>query len=92
MSKKTIKGSALEHEVIADLTRKGYYVSHSCDPQSPFDMIAVSPEGQIRIIDVKTKSLRQTGPHKGKIINRVLSQNQRNFQKQTGLKIELLII
>ena len=92
MSEMSAKGTALEHEMIAELVRDGNYLAKSVDPQCPFDMIAVSPEGQIRLIDVKTKSIRQTGKRKGSRINRVLSLKQKEFKEQTGLTVELLII
>jgi hypothetical protein len=34
-------------------------VSKACSPQCIFDLVAVNDEGQVRLIDVKTKSFRK---------------------------------
>ena len=57
-SPKSIKGSIGEHKMIVDLLGKGYHVAKAVDPQCPFDLVAVTPAGEIKLIDVKTPSYR----------------------------------
>tara|TARA_B100000795_G_scaffold61240_1_gene41082 strand:- start:251 stop:592 length:342 start_codon:yes stop_codon:yes gene_type:complete len=54
-----IKGTIGEYQEIVNLTKAGWYVSKSCDPQCPFDLVAVSQDGKtVRLIDVKTRTYR----------------------------------
>ena len=52
-------GTISEHQAIVNLTRKGYMVAKACSPQCLFDLIAVHPNGKIKLLDVKTKSFRK---------------------------------
>jgi hypothetical protein len=52
-------GTISEHLAICDLTQQGWMVSKACSPQCIFDLVAVNDEGQVRLIDVKTKSFRK---------------------------------
>ena len=79
-SPKSIKGSIGEHKMIVDLLGKGYHVAKAVDPQCPFDLVAVTPTGEIKLIDVKTPSYRLKTSKK---INRVLTETQ----KQLGIEI-----
>ena len=66
-----IKGTIAEYVEIANLTKQGYWVAKSCDPQCPFDLVAVSHDGQtIRLIDVKTNTYR-TKKNKDGTIQRI---------------------
>jgi len=58
--KTSIKGTVTEYETIARLTRQGYYVAKSCDPQCPFDIVIVDRNGKIQLLDIKTKTYRKT--------------------------------
>ena len=58
-------------------------VAKSIDPQCIFDLVAIKPDGTIRLIDVKTKSYRKKNNHN---IHR--SPNEK--QKQLG--VELMIM
>ena len=53
-SPKSIKGSIGEHKMIVDLLGKGYHVAKAVDPQCPFDLVAVTPTGEIKLIDLNT--------------------------------------
>ena len=89
MSDKTIKGTIGEHKVIIELLKEGYHVAEAIDQQCPFDLVAVSPEGKIRLIDVKTISYRKNVKptwKKAKEINRILTSVQKK------LNVELRII
>ena len=54
-----IKGTIGEYQEIVNLTRQGYWVAKSCDPQCPFDLVAVSPNGTIKLLDIKTNTFRK---------------------------------
>ena len=58
-------------------------VAKSVDPQCVFDLVAIKPDGTVRLIDVKTKSYRKKNNHN---IHR--SPNEK--QKQLG--VELMVM
>ena len=80
---KSVKGTISELKAITQLTQSGHWVAKSLDPQCPFDIVAVSKCGKIKLIDVKTISYRKSRNYK---INRILTK------KQKALKIELMMI
>ena len=82
LSKSAI-GAISEYEAICSLIKQGYMVAKSIDPQCIFDLVAIKPNGTVRLIDVKTKSYRKKNNHN---IHR--SPNEK--QKQLG--VELMII
>ena len=51
-------GTISEHEVICQLIKQGMQAK-AVSPQCLFDLVAVSPSGKIRLIDVKTSSYRK---------------------------------
>ena len=51
-----VKGTIGEYQEIVNLTRQGYWVAKSCNPQCPFDLVAVSPDGDIQLLDIKTNT------------------------------------
>ena len=82
LSKSAI-GAISEYEAICSLVKQGYMVAKSIDPQCIFDLVAIKPNGIVRLIDVKTKSYRKKNNHN---IHR--SPNEK--QKQLG--VELMIM
>jgi len=89
MSVKSIKGTIGEHRVIVKLLQQGYHVAKAIDQQCPFDLVAVSPGGKVRLIDVKTESYRKNKPtwsKKSTKINRILKPIQKT------LKVELVMV
>ena len=82
LSKSAI-GTISEYEAISSLVKQGYMVAKSIDPQCIFDLVAIKTDGNIRLIDVKTKSYRKKNNHN---IHR--SPNEK--QKQLG--VELMIM
>jgi hypothetical protein len=76
-------GVISEYEAICSLTKQGYMVAKSVDPQCVFDLVAIKPDGTIRLIDVKTKSYRKKNNHN---IHR--SPNE----KQKKLGVELMVM
>ena len=78
-----IKGTIAEYQEIVNLTRKGYWVAKSCDPQCPFDLVAVSPDGTIQLLDIKTNTYRKhIKPYRRKIWRSPTAK-----QKKLGIKI-----
>ena len=90
MTKKTIKGSIGEHKAIIQLLSDGYHVAKAVDPHCPFDIVAVGEDGAVKLIDVKTitmrKNIKPTWSIKSKRVNRVLT----NIQKKMG--VELMMV
>ena len=80
MTKKTIKGTIGEHKAIIQLMEDGYHVAKSVDPHCPFDLVAVGEDGDVKLIDVKTvtirKKIKPNWTIKSKRINRVLTKVQ----------------
>ena len=76
-------GTISEHQAIVNLTKKGYMVAKACSPQCLFDLVAVNPNGKIKLLDVKTKSFRKKDNYK---INRCLTKRQQQ------LEVKLLMI
>ena len=82
LSKSAI-GAISEYEAICSLVKQGYMVAKSIDPQCIFDLVAIKPDGTIRLIDVKTKSYRKKNNHN-------LHRSPNEKQKQLG--VELMIM
>ena len=88
---KAQKGIIGEYQAIVDLTKKGYHVALACNPQCPFDLVAVGKNGEIRLIDVKSNTYRKT--YKKKTWNkRSLKIYRCPTKKQKKLKIELMMV
>ena len=88
---KAQKGIIGEYQAIVDLTKKGYHVALACNPQCPFDLVAVGENGEIRLIDVKSNTYRKT--YKKKTWNkRSLKIYRCPTKKQKKLKIELMMV
>ena len=81
-----IKGTIGEYQEIANLTKKGYWVAKACDPQCPFDLVAVSPKGEVHLLDIKTNTYRK---HK-KSYRRKIWRTPTAKQKQLGIKIVMV--
>ena len=78
-----IKGTIAEYVEIANLTKQGYWVAKFCDPQCPFDLVAVSPNGTIKLLDIKTNTFRKNvKPYRRKIWRSPTAK-----QKKLGIKI-----
>ena len=50
-------GTISEHQAIVNLTKKGYMVAKACSPQCLFDLVAVNPNGKIKLLFLKLISL-----------------------------------
>jgi hypothetical protein len=78
-----IKGTIGEYQEIVNLTRQGYWVAKSCDPQCPFDLVAVAPDGTIQLLDIKTNTYRKNV----KSYQRKIWRSPTAKQKKLGIKI-----
>ena len=81
---KSRKGVIGELTLASQYIKKGYWVAMSLCPQSPFDLVVVDKNGNCKLIDAKTNSLRKSGRQKGLRINRNLNSKQ----KKMRVKIE----
>ena len=88
---KAQKGTISEYQAIVDLTKEGYHVAVACNPQCPFDLVAVGEDGEIRLIDVKTNSYRKKYKRKT-WTKKSLKIYRCPTEKQKKLKIELMMI
>ena len=83
---KNVKGTIGEYQEIVNLTRKGYWVAKACDPQCPFDIVAVAPDGTIQLLDIKTNTYRKhIKPYRRKIWRSPTAK-----QKKLGIKIVMV--
>ena len=78
-----IKGTIGEYQEIVNLTRQGYWVAKSCDPQCPFDLVAVAPDGTIQMIRFQTTTFRKNV----KSYRRKIWRSPTAKQKKLGIKI-----
>jgi|TARA_R110002020_G_C15966028_1_gene747033 Holliday junction resolvase-like predicted endonuclease len=86
---KAQKGTIGEYQAIVDLTKQGYYVALACNPQCPFDLVAVNDNGDIRLIDVKSNTYRKKSK---KTYKKSLKIYRCPTKKQKQLKIELMMV
>ena len=81
-----VKGTISEYQEIVNLCRQGYWVAKSVDPQCPFDLVAVSTDGKIQLLDIKTNTYRKhILPYRRKIWRTPTAK-----QKKLGIKIKLV--
>ncbi len=78
-----VKGTIGEYQEIVNLTKQGYWVAKSCNPQCPFDLVAVSPDGEIQLLDIKTNTYRKNV----KSYRRKIWRSPTAKQKKLGIKI-----
>ena len=81
-----IKGTIGEYQEIVNLTKAGWYISKSCDPQCPFDLVAVSPDGKVKLLDIKTNTYRKNV----KSYRRKIWRTPSAKQKKLGIKIVMV--
>lgn len=86
---KAQKGIIGEYQAIVDLTKQGYHVALACNPQCPFDLVAVGEDGEIRLIDVKSNTYRRKSK---KTYKKSLKIYRCLTAKQKKLKIELMMV
>ena len=81
---KTMKGQHSEFIAAAWLIKQNYLVYIKTQDNDPIDLIAVHRgNGEVLKLDVKSVSIRKSGPKKGHRINRVINEHQ----KRIGVKL-----
>ena len=78
------KGVVGEYSIALYFVKKGYYVFMSLDPQSPADMVTMSPEGKLEAWDVKTNTFRNKNY---KLSKRKIFRIPTDKQKKLGIKL-----
>ena len=87
---KSVKGIVGELEIISELTKRGYYVAKSVDPQCPFDIVVVDRNGKISLLDIKTNTYRKKGkPDKPKGSYKI-HRSPTKEQKKLGIKLMMV--
>lgn len=81
-----IKGTIGEYQEIVNWSKAGYWVAKACDPQCPFDIITVSPDGEIQLLDIKTNTYRKNV----KSYRRKIWRTPTAKQKKLGIKIVMV--
>lgn len=90
--KTSLKGTVNEYRAIAELTKDGYFVAKAVDPKCPFDIVIVSKNGKIELLDIKTNTYRKT--NRGKTLIDKPKGSYKIYRtptkQQKKLKIKLL--
>jgi len=73
-------GTIYEHVAINEFLKKGFLVFKNVMQQGPADIVVVSPEGEIELLDVKKRSVRKRD---GLAIHRSLT----TVQKKLNIKL-----
>ena len=81
---KTMKGQHSEFIAAAWLIKQNYLVYIKTQDNDPIDLIAVHRgNGDVLKLDVKSVSIRRSGPKKGYRISRIVNEHQ----KKIGVKL-----
>ena len=79
-----MKGQHSEFIAAAWLIRQNYLVYIKTQDNDPIDLVAVHRDnGEVLKLDVKSVSIRKTGPKKGYRISRIVNEHQ----KKIGVKL-----
>lgn len=87
---KSVKGIVGELEIISELTKRGYYVAKSVDPQCPFDIVVVDRNGKISLLDIKTNTYRKKGKPNWNKRSRKIYRTPTNKQKALNIKLMMV--
>ena len=87
-----IKGTIAEYQEIVNLSRKGFWVAKACDPQCPFDLVTVTPDGNIELLDIKTNTYRKKNytckqGYTRNTLGNAIVRTPTKKQKKLGIKI-----
>ena len=81
---KIMKGQHSEFSAAAWLIKQNYLVYIKTQDNDPIDLIAVHRDnGEVLKLDVKSVSIRRSGPKKGYRISRIVNEHQ----KKIGVKL-----
>jgi hypothetical protein len=84
---KSIKGTVGELQIISELTKRGYFVAKSVDPQCPFDVVVVDKNGKINLLDIKTNTYRKKGKVNWTKRSRKIYRTPTDKQKKLNIKL-----
>ena len=89
---KSQKGVIGEYLTCIEKIRENKWVFTSIDPQSPCDLITLDQDGNIELIDVKTKTYRKQDyvdkqGYKRKTIGKAIPRNPTKKQKKLNIKL-----
>tara|TARA_A100000171_G_scaffold964_2_gene1163 strand:+ start:6503 stop:6862 length:360 start_codon:yes stop_codon:yes gene_type:complete len=87
-----IKGTIAEYQEIVNLSRRGLWVAKACDPQCPFDLVTVTPDGSIELLDIKTNTYRKKNytckkGYTRNTLGNAIVRTPTKKQKKLGIKI-----
>jgi hypothetical protein len=87
-----IKGTIAEYQEIVNLSRRGLWVAKACDPQCPFDLVTVTPDGKIELLDIKTNTYRKKNytckkGYTRNTLGNAIVRTPTKKQKKLGIKI-----
>ncbi len=91
--KKNQKGVIGEYLTCIEKIKEGKWVFTSIDPQSPCDLITLDKDGNIELIDVKTKTFRhkdyvsKTDGYKRNTKGSAISRTTTKLQKKLNIKL-----
>ena len=90
--KKTQKGVIGEYLTCIEKIKENKWVFTSIDPQSPCDLITLDKEGNIELIDVKTKTYRKQDyvdkkGYKRNTTGSAICRNPTKLQKKLNIKL-----
>ena len=90
--KKTQKGVIGEYLTCIEKIKENKWVFTSIDPQSPCDLITLDKEGNIELIDVKTKTFRHKNyvdkkGYKRNTKGSAISRSTTKLQKKLNIKL-----
>ena len=81
---KIMKGQHSEFVAAAWLIKQNYLVYIKTQDNDPMDLVAVNrSNGEVLKLDIKSVSIRKSGPKKGYRISRIVS----DYQKKLGVKL-----
>lgn len=83
---RNVKGTIGELQEVVNLTRQGYHCAIAVNPQCPFDIVAVAPDGEIHLLDIKTNTYRKNV----KSYRRKIWRSPTAKQKKLGIKIVMV--
>ena len=90
--KKNQKGVIGEYLTCIEKIKENKWVFTSIDPQSPCDLITLDKDGNIELIDVKTKTYRKRDyicklGYKRNTTGSAISRNPTKIQKKLNIKL-----
>jgi|TARA_R100001509_G_scaffold55159_1_gene30373 hypothetical protein len=87
---KSVKGFTNEYKIINALSKKGYWVAKSIDPQCPFDIVVTDRNGKVTLLDIKTNSYRDINNPNWEKKSKKIYRTPTDIQKKLNIKLLML--